>query len=52
MGLVDWWTLGIALFKMTTGKSPFSSKEGKRNESILKGKYYQDNVKYSINYER
>ena len=48
MGLVDWWTLGIALFKMTTGKYPFSTEEWKRNESILNGKYFQDNFKTKL----
>ena len=48
MGLVDWWTLGIALFKMTTGKYPFSTQKEKRYESILKGKYYQDNFKTKL----
>ena len=48
MGLVDWWTLGITLFKMTTGKYPFSTQKEKRNESIINGKHYQDNVKIKL----
>ena len=37
----DWWSLGIFIFDLLTGRSPFSSNRGKKQvkENILRGKF-------------